>query len=87
MVVHPSAGHSSGTLVHAILAHAPDLEGIGGVQRPGIVHRLDKDTSGVIVVAKNDQAHQFLQAHRITSYNVCYTKLLRLNCTGWLLLR
>jgi len=62
MVVHPSAGHSSGTLVHAILAHAPDLEGIGGVQRPGIVHRLDKDTSGVIVVAKNDQAHQFLQA-------------------------
>ncbi|MEJ2758204.1 MAG: RluA family pseudouridine synthase [Anaerolineales bacterium] len=62
MVVHPSAGHTSGTLVHAILAHVPDLKGIGGVQRPGIVHRLDKDTSGAIVVAKNDQAHQFLQA-------------------------
>lgn len=62
MVVHPSAGHSSGTLVHAILAHCPDLEGIGGVQRPGIVHRLDKDTSGVIIVAKNDRTHQFLQA-------------------------
>lgn len=61
MVVHPSAGHSSGTLVHAILSHCPDLEGVGGVQRPGIVHRLDKDTSGVMVVAKNDAAHQFLQ--------------------------
>jgi 23S rRNA pseudouridine1911/1915/1917 synthase len=62
MVVHPAAGHSSGTLVHAALAHAPEMEGIGGVQRPGIVHRLDKDTSGVILLAKNDQAHQFLQA-------------------------
>lgn len=61
MVVHPSAGHSTGTLVHAILAHCPDLEGVGGVQRPGIVHRLDKDTSGIMVVAKNDTAHQFLQ--------------------------
>ncbi|MCB2180184.1 RluA family pseudouridine synthase [bacterium] len=61
MVVHPSAGHSSGTLVHAILAHCPDLEGVGGVQRPGIVHRLDKDTSGILVVAKNDASHQFLQ--------------------------
>ncbi|NIV12209.1 MAG: RluA family pseudouridine synthase [Aliifodinibius sp.] len=62
MVVHPSAGHSSGTLVHAILAHVPNLAGIGGVRRPGIVHRLDKETSGVLVVAKNDFAHQFLQA-------------------------
>lgn len=61
MVVHPAAGHSSGTLVHAALAHAPNLEGIGGVQRPGIVHRLDKDTSGLILVAKNDRAHQWLQ--------------------------
>jgi len=57
MVVHPACGHSSGTLVNAILAHCDDLSGIGGVQRPGIVHRLDKDTSGLILVAKNDRAH------------------------------
>ncbi len=62
MVVHPAAGHDHGTLVHAALAHAPEMEGVGGVQRPGVVHRLDKDTSGVIVLAKNDRAHQFLQA-------------------------
>lgn len=62
MVVHPSAGHSSGTLVHAILAHAPDIQGIGGVQRPGIVHRLDKDTSGLILIAKNDRTHHYLQS-------------------------
>lgn len=61
MVVHPSVGHSSGTLVHAVLAHTPDLQGIGGEQRPGIVHRLDKDTSGLILVAKNDLAHRWLQ--------------------------
>lgn len=61
MVVHPSAGHSSGTLVHAVLAHAPDMEGVGGERRPGVVHRLDKDTSGVILFAKNDATHQFLQ--------------------------
>lgn len=61
MVVHPSAGHHTGTLVHAALAHAPDLEGVGGEQRPGIVHRLDKDTSGLILIAKNDQAHRWLQ--------------------------
>jgi 23S rRNA pseudouridine1911/1915/1917 synthase len=61
MVVHPAAGHSSGTLVHAVLAHAPGLEGVGGEQRPGLVHRLDKDTSGVIILAKNDRAHRFLQ--------------------------
>lgn len=60
MVVHPSAGHSTGTLVHALLAHCP-LSSIGGVQRPGIVHRLDKDTSGAIVVAKTDFVHQHLQ--------------------------
>lgn len=61
MVVHPAAGHDSGTLVHAVLAHAPEIEGIGGEKRPGIVHRLDKDTSGVIIVAKNERAHRFLQ--------------------------
>ena len=61
MVVHPSAGHRSGTLVHAALAHSKDIEGVGGVQRPGVVHRLDKDTSGLILLAKNDPAHQWLQ--------------------------
>ena len=61
LVVHPAAGHERGTLVNAILAHAPDLEGVGGETRPGIVHRLDKDTSGLIVVAKNDAAYRELQ--------------------------
>src|SRR5512147_548789 len=61
LVVHPAAGHDSGTLVNAVLGHLPDLEGIGGEVRPGIVHRLDKDTSGLIVVAKHDRALQFLQ--------------------------
>ncbi len=61
MVVHPAPGHSSGTLVNAILYHCPDLEGVGGVERPGIVHRLDKDTSGLILVAKNSRAHRELQ--------------------------
>lgn len=61
MVVHPSAGHTSGTLVHAVLSHAPGLEGIGGEQRPGIVHRLDKETSGLILVAKNERAQRWLQ--------------------------
>lgn len=61
MVVHPGAGHPSGTLVNAVLAHCPDLQGIGGEVRPGIVHRLDKNTSGLIVVAKNDQAIRLLQ--------------------------
>ncbi len=61
MVVHPSVGHDSGTLVNAILAHSPDIEGIGGEMRPGVVHRLDKDTSGIIIIAKNDRTHQFLQ--------------------------
>jgi 23S rRNA pseudouridine1911/1915/1917 synthase len=61
MVVHPSPGHESGTLVNGVLAHCPELEGVGGERRPGIVHRLDKDTSGLIVVAKNDQALRFLQ--------------------------
>ncbi len=61
MVVHPAAGHLTGTLVHAALAHAPQMEGIGGEKRPGVVHRLDKDTSGLILLAKNDLAHRFLQ--------------------------
>jgi len=60
MVVHPAAGHSSGTLVNAILAHCKDLSGIGGEMKPGIVHRLDRGTSGVMVVAKNDKAHNEL---------------------------
>lgn len=62
MVVHPAPGHSTGTLVHALLAYCPDLSGIGGVQRPGIVHRLDKDTSGAIAIAKTERAHHSLQA-------------------------
>jgi len=68
MVVHPAPGHTSGTLVNALLWHCrtesgeSTLSGIGGIQRPGIVHRLDKDTSGAIAVAKTDQAHQRLQA-------------------------
>ena len=61
MVVHPSPGHASGTLVHAALGHSPEMEGIGGEERPGIVHRLDKETSGLIVVAKNERAHRWLQ--------------------------
>lgn len=60
MVVHPSAGHQNGTLVNALLYHCEDLSGINGVERPGIVHRIDKDTSGLLVVAKNDQAHTSL---------------------------
>ncbi len=60
LVVHPGAGHPTGTLVHALLHHVQDLSGIGGETRPGIVHRLDKGTSGVMVVAKNDTAHQEL---------------------------
>ena len=60
MVVHPGAGHAGGTLVNALLHHVTDLSGIGGELRPGIVHRLDKGTSGVMVVAKHDAAHQEL---------------------------
>jgi len=62
MVVHPAPGHWSGTLVNALLHHVKDLSGIGGTLRPGIVHRLDRDTSGLLVVAKNDAAHQTLSA-------------------------
>jgi 23S rRNA pseudouridine1911/1915/1917 synthase len=61
MVVHPAAGHNRSTLIHAALAHAPEIEGVGGELRPGLVHRLDKDTSGLIVLAKNDAAQHALQ--------------------------
>ena len=63
LVVHPAAGHETGTLVNALIAHCgASLSGIGGVRRPGIVHRLDKDTTGLMVAAKNDRAHQSLTA-------------------------
>lgn len=61
MVVHPAAGHARGTLVHATLGHAPEIEGVGGELRPGVVHRLDKDTSGLIILAKNERAQRELQ--------------------------
>lgn len=61
MVVHPAAGHYSGTLVNAVLGYDPDMEGIGGEERPGLVHRLDKETSGLIILAKNERAHNWLQ--------------------------
>jgi len=57
LVTHPAPGHSTGTLVHGLLFHCRDLSGVGGVERPGIVHRLDKETSGLMVVAKNDRVH------------------------------
>lgn len=60
LVVHPAAGHQRGTLVNALLHHCPELSGIGGEERPGIVHRLDKDTSGCLVVAKTEKAHHIL---------------------------
>ncbi len=62
LTVHPGAGRATGTLVHAVLAHCPGLPGVGGERRPGVVHRLDKDTSGLIVVAKTDAALRGLQA-------------------------
>jgi len=62
MVVHPAPGHANNTLVNALLYHCTDLSGIGGIERPGIVHRIDKDTSGIMVVAKSDIAHQSLAA-------------------------
>lgn len=60
MVVHPAPGHLTGTLVNGLMAHCTDLSGINGVMRPGIVHRIDKDTSGLLMVAKNDMAHESL---------------------------
>lgn len=61
MVVHPAAGHASGTLVNAVLGYDPEIEGIGGEERPGVVHRLDKETSGLILLARNERAHRWLQ--------------------------
>ena len=61
MVVHPAAGHTTGTLVHALLAHSPDLARMDSESRPGIVHRLDKNTSGLILIAKNESTHRWLQ--------------------------
>src|SRR5436189_3375657 len=60
LVVHPGAGHRKHTLVNALLAHCKNLSGIGGKERPGIVHRLDKETSGALVIAKNDATHRDL---------------------------
>ena len=74
MTVHPSPGHITSTLVNAILAHCDDLSGIGGVMRPGIVHRLDRDTSGVILVAKNDAAHNGL-SHQLKERTIEKTYL------------
>ena len=78
MVVHPSAGHHSGTLVNAILYHIKDLSGINGVYRPGIVHRIDMDTSGLIAIAKNDEAHKALaeqlKDHSMARTYVCLVK-------------
>ena len=71
MVVHPAPGHPDGTLVNALLYRCGDsLSGIGGVQRPGIVHRIDKDTSGLLAVAKNDFAHQGLSA-QLSDHSLC----------------
>ena len=60
IVTHPAPGHSTGTIVHGLLQHCRDLSGIGGILRPGIVHRLDKDTSGILLIAKNDRIHEAL---------------------------
>lgn len=70
LVVHPAPGHHTGTLVNAILFHCPDLKGIGGVARPGIVHRLDQDTSGVMIVAKSQTAMDFLTRAFSTHANI-----------------
>jgi 23S rRNA pseudouridine1911/1915/1917 synthase len=76
LVIHPAPGHQSRTLVHGLLHYCDDLSGIGGVLRPGIVHRLDKDTSGLLVVAKNDSAHNFLSSQfKNSRVNKKYTAL------------
>lgn len=76
MVVHPAAGHASGTLVHAALAHSSELRALADSQRPGIVHRLDKNTSGLIIIAKNETAHQWLQDQfRLRKVNKTYLAL------------
>ncbi|MFQ5839732.1 MAG: RluA family pseudouridine synthase [Candidatus Methylomirabilales bacterium] len=76
IVVHPAAGRRTGTLVNALLAHCPELPGIGGVDRPGIVHRLDRDTSGCLVVAKSDRAHRSLaEQFKVRSVDKLYLAL------------
>lgn len=76
MVVHPAPGHDSGTLVNALLYHCKDLKGIGGRERPGIVHRLDKDTSGLLVVAKSDRVHRHLSGQfKLHTVNRIYIAL------------
>ncbi len=76
MVVHPAVGHASGTLVNAVLGYDPEIEGIGGEERPGVVHRLDKETSGVILLAKNERAHRWLQDRfRLRSVEKTYLAL------------
>ncbi|HSM69912.1 MAG TPA: RluA family pseudouridine synthase [Anaerolineales bacterium] len=76
MVVHPSVGHSSGTLVNAVMGYDPNIEGIGGEERPGVVHRLDKETSGLILLAKNERAHRWLQDQfRLRKVNKTYLAL------------
>ncbi|ARJ39976.1 RluA family pseudouridine synthase [Sporosarcina sp. P21c] len=76
MVVHPSAGHVSGTLVNGLMYQVKDLSGINGIMRPGIVHRIDKDTSGLLMVAKNDKAHVSLVNQLVAkSVNRVYTAL------------
>ena len=79
MVVHPAAGHYSGTLVNALMYHCSDLSGINGVLRPGIVHRIDKDTSGLLLVAKNDFAHSSL-AEQLKNHTV--TRRYQAICVG-----
>ncbi|HAV78847.1 MAG TPA: RluA family pseudouridine synthase [Anaerolineae bacterium] len=76
MVVHPAAGHPSGTLVNAVMGYDPEIEGIGGEERPGVVHRLDKETSGLILLAKNERAHRWLQDQfRLRKVNKTYLAL------------
>ncbi|OGW15854.1 MAG: hypothetical protein A2035_03715 [Nitrospirae bacterium GWA2_42_11] len=78
LVVHPAPGHDSGTLANALLYHCKDLKGIGGRERPGIVHRLDKDTSGVLVVAKSDFVHRHLSKQfKLHSVNRVYIALVK----------
>lgn len=76
MVVHPAAGHFTGTLVHAVLAHAPEMMDLDDEQRPGVVHRLDKDTSGLILVARNAKTHRWLQDQfKLRKVNKIYSAL------------
>ena len=78
LVVHPAPGHRSGTLVNALLFHCQTLSGVGGEARPGIVHRLDKDTSGLLLVAKHDRSHRHLAAQlKARQLRRCYMALVR----------